>query len=223
MSSHKSRTITIPFRTIAVWGTTSASLVLQAYDMLPSTFGGRVATAGTIFEYFRFTKLRVTQTVSFGGTTLVFSGSLVSNGVTQYLAAAWDGHSDFGTVTSQGALANMPKFTFQNGYNKATMGLSMKELVHQRPVKWWRTTTTGSPPYDSNVQGTVFSGIDMDSALSSNCYVTILFEGDCQFSGDISSAIEFRAQAVGRPVAAQSLRTGPDDDEKSTGGVVLVP
>jgi len=178
--------VKFPFRVFLVTETDTASLIINSIDLIPSTFGGRVATCATLFEYFRFSKLRVSQVVSNQSVTANSSGTIFSTGITQYLAYQSEGMSDT-TLSSQSALAALPMFKFGNSGQKIVMNVPKQTLYGLRPFKWWRTTSRDTPPYDETVQGCVLYSWDLDAAYSSGHgpYFTTLIEGVCEFTGRV--------------------------------------
>jgi len=154
---------------------------------------------------------------------MVWNGSYpASAGVTQYLAYSGLGGSDATAVTSQSALVNLDKFSFGTGFQRLSLNINRSELVDKKPLKWWRTTSRGSAPYDEEVQGALYYAVDLDMALDPGIYQTTVIAGTCEFCNPILSADQLSVpKGMQLTVVPRKPLKAPEADQKSDSEVVV--
>jgi len=207
------RIVTVPFRIVVSESSLTAGGFQSSYiDLLASNLGGRAAAIADNFEFFRLKKVRAYSVsgvgggfVAFGATPIVVSPFGITHGICFVRAGAQDIATS--SMNSLTRVAQTDCFAMNNGYNKASIVVPSSLLKH-REYKWYRTTTTNSPPYDETTQGSIFLFIQTDLGFTSAVKQYGVLEGEVEFCGQMDPA-----ETVDYPIAV--LHPCVVADEKS--------
>jgi len=212
-----------PFRAVVTVSGTASPIMLSvgALDLSIPNFGGRAAVMATNFEKWRLRSLKATGTTSSAGG---FDGAgttptQTSTGVIQALAFSPIGVADFKTPPATlEALSQLDSFTLTNGYMRSRLSIPKRLLKPKLETKWLRTSTTDSPPYDTETHGSMWFAILPDLPYTGAIYpnLWVVVEGVIEFSTQILAADQL---VMPHLTKFPALSVESDDDEKS---VVLV-
>jgi len=211
-----------PFRTMLTQSNETTNLSVVAFDLSPTSLfsSGRIATEMTNWESWRCTKLRARSLNSFGGIS-VAPGSTYAAGVLHGVAfSSLPIFDTAGIAFSWETLAQLDGFSVANGYQPAILKLNTRQLVGERPLKWWRTTGRSAPPLDLFSMGALYIFNDNDTSYANAPLQLVTVEGVVEFTGRLPASEQVAvalqpARVYTSPHVRDIILTDHDDVKES--------
>jgi len=200
---------------------TSGSAVNTGYiDLSIAGMTGRITELAKEFELFRIVRLHAYSTMSNAGVSLYDPN--VGNKSTGVVHAVAFTTASFSDTTSVGgtfaSLAQLPYFQCSSGERAASVRVNRSVLL-TKPLKWFRTTSRNSAPYDELSQGTCYFSTDMDSSLATSVYQFCVVEGTVEFSSPVEVAQQISlgpGEFLPHPLLPITGRQASTDDSKES-------
>jgi len=223
----------IPFRYLYTFSPSMGALTLSDVDLAPSSLaasGSRISVAASLYEMFRFTRLKINATCSVQPVMIYTGSALSSAGLRMYISYFQSGLNDLATPGTALALAQADAFRHSGGGRTVRLALNKKTLMGKEH-QWFRTNSGNSPPYDEVQQGSVWVGVDSDATYSGvNPLIEVLIEGICEFRGMTNNAIGFNSpppvsvvvQRAAPAIMSKEVLSTRDDDEKKSDDFAFV-
>lgn len=215
------RSVVVPFRKYVVYtGGVTASRISDL-AVPSSALGDRITEIGDNFLHWRFRRLRVTSTMSGGGTTALVplatspvTFDYSSNGIVHMIAFAMVDKSKItGTPTTEQA-TQLPCFKMGNGFQQIRFDVPPSVLVRAGAVPWFETETTGSESGAFQIPGCVWSASVIDHTTDGDLSQHILIEGDIEFRDPCDSTISLLRPRVPLPLPSPpSAADSADQDD----------
>ncbi len=213
-----SKVISIPFRHAQLISNNSTSFTgsCTELDLLPENFGSRLADMAADYQKYRFVHLKVTmESALYPVSTTAGAGSSI------YSFIGFDPlpSSSTGAVSGLEPCSQLLKFAGKTGGEPMGFTLSRKDLLGRSAVKWFETTSTGTPPDLMRYQGCFYSA-SVSSTLITLMNTVLTVEGVCEFSVPVdpadAAALERRlARDVARlrqlKIATEEKQASPED------------
>lgn len=220
----KDRVVRVPFRVLI--GATIPKTVSSAFtelEIVPANLGSRVVAIAPNFEYYRVTQLNLSVISSVANAVHYDSDILnVTLGTLGgYMGIAYEPSDTTRTAvpTSFGGLANSAVFDFGNFKHRFSVNVP-KSVLLGTPIKWWNTTSTGSPT-ETLVQGLVWTGVSNYNENSATTADGMIYcvQGTIEFKGMIDPSLAASitdSASISRPVLEAKrpppLETQGDED-----------
>jgi len=183
--------VTLPFRNCITQAGASSGFVATAYTLTQAAgfLGTRASQIMKNFEFFRVSSLRVTVMQDSIGAVVGPTGANSVPGFASFLAFDPAPAADTTAPTTLLLLSQLPEFAMDNGHSMARISLGPSDLYGATPVKWYHTTTTGSPNASDLSAGCVYTATDLDIApTSGNANIYLLLEGVLQLKAPVDSS-----------------------------------
>ncbi len=185
------RPVFLPFRVVGSLrsATSSTTPTFMEYDLAISNLGARAGAVASTFEYFRFSKLRATQTTTAVGT---ISGGLVEG--LHALSYVDSNAQRTGSATTLIQMAQYEIFKMGGVYDRLNVRPRPDENA-ATPYKWYNTASTGAPS-DSLSPGMFIACTQTDTASAQTFQAYTVIEGVIEFRGMITPALQFPKAVV---------------------------
>jgi len=183
--------VTLPFRNCITQSGASSGFVATAYTLTQAAgfLGTRASQIMKNFEFFRLSSLRITVMQDSIGASTGPTGANSVPGYASFLAFDPAPAADTTAPTTLLLLSQLPEFAMDNGHSMARLSLGPGDLYGATPVKWYHTTTTGSPNASDLSAGCVYTGVDLDLApTAGNASIYLLLEGVLQLKAPVDSS-----------------------------------
>jgi len=176
-----------PFRCSSYENLTSVGTTVFTYELSLSNLGPRCVDAGVTFENFRISELDIRQVMSSTGVTI---GVQTTGGITttnqsvggvHYLAFSNEPGPSSGVPTSV-TVDDLPNVDMGALSHKLRLRIPRKGLYLETGTKWYKTTTTGSPPNILTSAGVVTTVTQLDETIGGNgLNVLLVISGMAEF------------------------------------------
>ena len=178
-----SKVISIPFRYSQLISNNASSFTASATetDLIPENFGTRLSDMAADYQKYRFVELKVSALTPLVPVTDSQKLTAVQPGVT---LISFDPlpSSSTGAIGGMGPMSEHLRYALATHGQVASFHLSRRELIGRSAVKWFETTSTGSPPDLMRYQGTLYSSNVTPGGLEPGIVCIVTVQGTCEFS-----------------------------------------